>query len=384
MNKKLQVFVSSTYTDLQEERQAAVEAILDAGHIPAGMELFKAGNESQLKTIYKWIDQSDVYMLILGNHYGAIDSESGLSYTQLEYTYALSKSMPIYAIILDDGGIFKREITNDKFADNHSNLHNIFKMSVLSRSARMVSNVSDLKIAISNILNEYSILNPAIGWGKIPYDQNVNNFVQAIYQQNPKNLTPLFNSTDANNSFKHYYDVYKNLGLDSISSITTNKCIIDPFGNPISDIKKFRVDVSEVNDWMLNELNKNPTDLYQLSSRRFEELVAEILTRKGYKVELTPATRDGGKDIYAARKNDLGSFLYIVECKKYKPTHKVGINVLRDLYGVLSKERATYGVAVTTSYFSKPAQEFQQELQFQMSLQDFNSIKQWLFDVTHT
>ena len=55
MNKKLQVFVSSTYTDLIEERQAAVQAILDAGHIPAGMELFKAGNESQLKTIYKWI-----------------------------------------------------------------------------------------------------------------------------------------------------------------------------------------------------------------------------------------------------------------------------------------------------------------------------------------
>lgn len=54
MNKKLQVFISSTYTDLIEERQAAVEAILDAGHIPAGMELFKAGNDSQLKTVYKW------------------------------------------------------------------------------------------------------------------------------------------------------------------------------------------------------------------------------------------------------------------------------------------------------------------------------------------
>lgn len=49
MNKKLQVFVSSTYTDLKDERQTAVEAILDAGHIPAGMELFKAGNDSQLK-----------------------------------------------------------------------------------------------------------------------------------------------------------------------------------------------------------------------------------------------------------------------------------------------------------------------------------------------
>ena len=94
MNKKLQVFVSSTYTDLIEERQAAVEAILDAGHIPAGMELFKAGNESQLKTIYKWIDQSDVYMLILGGRYGSIENKTGKSYTQLEYEYALSKGIP--------------------------------------------------------------------------------------------------------------------------------------------------------------------------------------------------------------------------------------------------------------------------------------------------
>ena len=77
MNKKLQVFISSTYTDLIEERQAAVEAILDAGHIPAGMELFKAGNDSQLKTIYKWIDESDVYMIILGGRYGSVESKSG-------------------------------------------------------------------------------------------------------------------------------------------------------------------------------------------------------------------------------------------------------------------------------------------------------------------
>ena len=100
MNKKLQVFVSSTYTDLKEERQAAVEAILDAGHIPAGMELFKAGNESQLKTIYKWIDESDVYMLILGGRYGSIKSKSGKSYTQLEYEYALSKRIPFLQLLL--------------------------------------------------------------------------------------------------------------------------------------------------------------------------------------------------------------------------------------------------------------------------------------------
>ena len=85
MKKKLQVFVSSTFTDLIEERQAAVAAILKAGHIPAGMELFTAGDKSQMDTIKRWIDESDVYMLILGGRYGSIEPSTGLSYTELEY-----------------------------------------------------------------------------------------------------------------------------------------------------------------------------------------------------------------------------------------------------------------------------------------------------------
>lgn len=64
MRKKLQVYISSTFYDLIEERQAAVEAILNTGHIPAGVELFF--NESPLKTRKRWIDESDVYILILG------------------------------------------------------------------------------------------------------------------------------------------------------------------------------------------------------------------------------------------------------------------------------------------------------------------------------
>ena len=74
-DKKLQVFVSSTYTDLKEERQAAVEAILSSGHIPAGMELFAAGDESQMTVIERWIDESDIYLLILGGRYGSVDKK---------------------------------------------------------------------------------------------------------------------------------------------------------------------------------------------------------------------------------------------------------------------------------------------------------------------
>ena len=89
MPRKYQVFVSSTYVDMQSERQAAVEAILAAGCIPAGMELFCAGDESQWEVIQRWIDDSDIFLLLLGGRYGSIEPATGKSYTHREYDHAV-------------------------------------------------------------------------------------------------------------------------------------------------------------------------------------------------------------------------------------------------------------------------------------------------------
>lgn len=171
MNKKLQVFVSSTYTDLIEERQAAVEAILDAGHIPAGMELFKAG-KSQMKTIKKWIDESDVYMLILGGRYGSIEEESGLSYTELEYKYALSKNMPVFAIVLDESFLFLKAAASKQkyniFEKDNIDKYETFKSLVMSKIIKLVDNIESIKTFVHSTINdiqndeEYSL----IGWVK--------------------------------------------------------------------------------------------------------------------------------------------------------------------------------------------------------------------------
>lgn len=168
MNKKLQVFVSSTYTDLIEERQAAVQAILDAGHIPAGMELFKAG-KSQMKTIQKWIDESDVYMLILGGRYGSIEEESGLSYTELEYKYALSRNMPVFAIVLEESFIHLKSASNDKldfFEVNNIEKYENFKSLVTSNIVKFANNLDKISFYIHSHLN--NILNDEdyhlIGW----------------------------------------------------------------------------------------------------------------------------------------------------------------------------------------------------------------------------
>ncbi len=156
MNKKLQVFVSSTYTDLIEERQAAVQAILDAGHIPAGMELFKAG-KSQMKTIRKWIDDSDVYMLILGGRYGSIEEESGLSYTELEYKYALSRNMPVFAIVLNDSFLFTKAASKGKdviFEKDNCDKYESFKTNVKSNIVKFVKNTDQIFSVIISQLND--------------------------------------------------------------------------------------------------------------------------------------------------------------------------------------------------------------------------------------
>jgi len=166
MNKKLQVFVSSTYTDLIEERQAAVEAILEAGHIPAGMELFKAG-KSQMETIHRWIDDSDVYMLILGGRYGSIEEESDLSYTELEYKYALSKNMPVFAVVLSQSFLTSKinSIGLEKTIEqDNPDKHKSFKSLVMSKIVREIDDLKDIKITIHSTLNDFMNSYNMIGW----------------------------------------------------------------------------------------------------------------------------------------------------------------------------------------------------------------------------
>ena len=136
--------------------------------------------------------------------------------------------------------------------------------------------------------------------------------------------------------------------------------------------------VRSVSDEFLFKLHKNPELLYELTPRGFEELIAELLGRLDYEVTLTPASRDGGKDIYAAKKDHLGTFLYIVECKKYGPDNRVGVGLVRQLNGVVQAEQATAGILATTSFFSRDAQEFQKTISFQISLKDYLDIQEWL------
>lgn len=136
--------------------------------------------------------------------------------------------------------------------------------------------------------------------------------------------------------------------------------------------------VATVNDELIRYLAKHPELLYELHPRRFEELVAELLRAQGFEPTLTPGTRDGGRDILAARSDALGDLLYLVECKRYAPAKKVGVGVVRSIHGVTQAERANKGVIVTTSSFTKDAIAFASPLKYDIGLHDFEALKLWL------
>jgi hypothetical protein len=110
MEKRYQVFISSTYEDLQKERQEVMQALLELDCIPAGMELFPATNEDQWTTIKKVIDDCDYYIVIIGGRYGSVGKD-GISYTEKEYRYALEINKPIISFIHADPGIIPTKLT---------------------------------------------------------------------------------------------------------------------------------------------------------------------------------------------------------------------------------------------------------------------------------
>ncbi len=95
MEKKYQVFISSTYSDLIEERKGLFDAILTTDCIPSGMESFVATDDEQFEVIKKVIDLCDYYILLIGGRYGTINDKTGKSYTEMEYDYAISKKIPV-------------------------------------------------------------------------------------------------------------------------------------------------------------------------------------------------------------------------------------------------------------------------------------------------
>lgn len=161
MEKRYQVFVSSTYQDLQEERQEVMHALLELDCIPSGMELFPAANESQWSLIKRVIEDCDYYVLILAGRYGSCGPE-GISYTEMEYRYALSLDKPTIAFLHRDPG----KIQSDKCEATEEGKGKLtaFRVFIEKKLCKHWSTPAELGSVVSRSLIQLIKTTPAIGW----------------------------------------------------------------------------------------------------------------------------------------------------------------------------------------------------------------------------
>jgi hypothetical protein len=158
---RYQVFLSSTYEDLREERQQATQAILEAGFFPSGMELFPASDLSQWQLIRRVIEESDYYIVIVGGRYGS-QGPTGLSYTEMEYDYAVEKGVPVLGFVHSD-----LENIPSKFCESDDQKRrklDAFRQKVQSRTCRMFKTAHELGMAVLKSIVSEARVTPRMGW----------------------------------------------------------------------------------------------------------------------------------------------------------------------------------------------------------------------------
>jgi hypothetical protein len=162
LERREQVFVSSTYLDLKEERRAVIQGLLEADCIPAGMELFPASDNEKWDLIKGVIDDCDYYVLIIGGRYGSIDPDSELSYTEMEFDYAASTGKPIMAFLHGESGSIP---FNKSEIDPEARVKlNEFRSKAEQRMVRYWKTADDLDGAVAKSLIRIRKTHPAEGW----------------------------------------------------------------------------------------------------------------------------------------------------------------------------------------------------------------------------
>jgi hypothetical protein len=163
MDKRYQVFVSSTFEDLIEARKEIIQALLELDCIPAGMELFPAADDDQWTLIKRVIDDCDYYLVVIGGRYGSIGT-NGMSYTQMEYEYAVAQGKPVIAFLHKDPNSLPAKYT-EKTTEGRQKLDE-FRTLVQNKMCKYWITPADLGSVVSRSLIKLIKNNPAIGWAK--------------------------------------------------------------------------------------------------------------------------------------------------------------------------------------------------------------------------
>jgi hypothetical protein len=162
MDKRYQVFVSSTFADLQDERRTVIQTLMEMDCIPAGMELFPAADEEQWQFIKRVIDDCDYYLLIIGGRYGSLTPE-GISYTEMEYDFAVERGLKVIALIHGNPTSLSFD-KSEASPEARKKLEEFREKATTGRLVRFWTSPAELPGLVALSLSKTIKMYPAVGW----------------------------------------------------------------------------------------------------------------------------------------------------------------------------------------------------------------------------
>lgn len=273
MDKRYQVFVSSTFTDLQEERQNVIQALMEMDCIPAGMELFPAADEEQWEFIKKVINDCDYYLLIIGGRYGSL-ADDGISYTEKEFDYAVAQGIKIVALIHEE----PNNLAFCKSETDPAKIEKLTKFKEKVQTGRIVKfwkTTTELPGIVSLSLNKTMKMYPAVGW--VRANQVASNELLAEINQLRKENLALNNALSENTSTT----IYNPADLNELYKI---QCGYYHPDDPEENVQNFEVEMS----WLRIFLLVSPYVLNIPKSADIERKLSRVL----YNIDLN------GRDDY--------------------------------------------------------------------------------------
>lgn len=270
MKKKYQVFVSSTYEDLQEERKKVMEALLQMDCFPVGMEYFNASDASQWELIKSFIRECDYYVLIVTGRYGSIEEESGKSYTQKEFEYAIEQGIPVISFVhkhpesLPGTKIEQEQSKRDKLE--------AFKSCVKKKVCKFWENADELASQVVLGLNREIAKHSYTSWVKVNRDYGI----KGVYYDE-RASTRIKEQLSEIKELKILAvsgtNISKSLESDFVKLLTQNHAVIKILvGSPYSDFIK---DVEACESYDLD--SKSDTGLRKdMISEEIEHVVKNI------------------------------------------------------------------------------------------------------------
>ncbi|HKV39549.1 MAG TPA: restriction endonuclease, partial [Blastocatellia bacterium] len=277
-------------------------------------------------------------------------------------TMLVANDNPI--VVLDDLEGLDARLIND-YLGRILNFKRVRSVIVIARSPLRLRAVGRLELSRLTIPETVDLLNRMIG-ARIP-DSDLAKLAPALHG------SPL--------AVKLLAEFLKDHPISAASSFVDGELYsLDKASGATADeiVRIAQPQVIQVTDAIITDLKSRPQDVYNLTPRQFEEVIARLLEDRGFTVEVTQRTRDGGKDILAYLDTVVGRMLCLVEAKRYGRGKSVGVELVRNLYGTLCDYRASSAMLVTTSRFSTDAKVFQNRHPYELSLRDYADLVEWI------